>query len=394
MNIRQLKKLVNETVRAEQRKTMNNNRRKNSRNWNRLIESTTRKVLLQEGAAGSWDKSTDINGQGDALVDAMQNDADALFDVIKSATDWGAGALAGNDITDGESLLAKGKEIWGDDLGELKTRVDDLTTSLGNAGGFAKPEMPALEWDDRNHVQDALDSTAGNIGVDFTDDYKDGERNFANYVKAQGSENDEEEGEAGDSGDVNESVDIRRWNKLAGLLTEISNDERFPFPGPHNTFDGAGKVVGAKGSKKEDKPQKLPADLSNVKDGSPADLFLKKGKGTGDKITMEMDGKCKVEEMKPTQSNVLLAKSMLFALVQNAESNPEKKEMEAYLADIDGSKYILDGHHRWSGQFLRGNKGIEMTKLAVIPKPKGLDLKQFLTMLTVTGTALGRPTKK
>ena len=105
MNIRQLKKLVNETVRAEQRKTMNNNRRKNSRNWNRLIESTTRKVLLQEGAAGSWDKSTDINGQGDALVDAMQNDADALFDVIKSATDWGAGALAGNDITDGELSL-------------------------------------------------------------------------------------------------------------------------------------------------------------------------------------------------------------------------------------------------------------------------------------------------
>lgn len=394
MNIRQLKKLVNETVRAEQRKTRSSNRRKNSRNWNRLVEATTRKVLLQEGAAGSWDKSTDINGKGDALVDAMENDADTLLAVISSATHWAKKALKGNGITDGASLQAKAKEIWGDDLGELKTRVTDLTTKLGEAGGFAKPEMPALEWSDRNHVQDALDSTVGSLGVDFKEKYQDDEPNFKDYVEDQEEEKNSGDGEAGDSGDVNESVDLRRWSKLAGLLTEISNDERFPFPGKHTTFDGASPVVGADGSKDEGKPVALPADLGNVEDGSPADLFLKKGRGTGDQIKMDLKGKCKVEAMIPTQSNVLLAKSMLFALVQNAEENPEKREMEAYLADIDGGKYILDGHHRWSGQFLRGNKGIEMTKLAVIPKPEGMDLKIFLTMLTVMGTALGRPTKK
>lgn len=389
MNLRQLKRLVNETVRAEQRKARTP--RSSKRNWDRLVESTTRRVLLNEGAAGSWDKSTDINGQGDALIDALENDADTLLGVISSATGWAKGALEGNGITDGASLLEKAKEIWGEDLAELKTRVTDLTAALSNAGGFAKPEMPALEWGDRNHVQDALDSTTGNIGIDFKEDYKDGEKDFEAYLEDQQGG---EEGEAGDSGDVNEAVNLRRWSKLAGLLTEISNDERFPFPGPHNTFPGASKVTGAEGSKDEGKPQPLPSDLGNVEDGSPADHFLKKGMGTGDKIEMDMKGTCKVADMVPTQSNVLLAKSMLFALVQNAEDNEEKREMEAYLADIDGGKYILDGHHRWSGQFLRGNKDIQMTKLAIIPKPEGMDLQTFLTMLTVVGTALGRPTKK
>jgi len=395
MNIRQLRKLVNETVRAERKKNQRASSRRNNRNWSRLVESTTRKVLLNEGAAGSWSKTTDINGQGEALIDALENDADTLLQVIGSATGWAKKALKNNGITDGASLLEKSKEIWGEDLAELKTRVDGLTEKLDAAGGFPKPEMPALEWDDRNHVQDALDSTAGSLGVDYEDEYKDGIEDFGEYVKSkEGSSDSEEEGQAGDSGDMNESVDLRRWSQLAGLLTEIKDDKRFPFPGPQATMPGASPVVGAEGTDDEGKPQKLPDDLSNVEDGSPADLFLKKGKGTGDKITMDLEGTCAVSDMVPTQKNVLLAKSMLFALVQNAESNPEKKKMEAYLADIDGQQFILDGHHRWSGQWLRGNGDIQMTHLAVIPKPSSMDLQTFLTMLTVTGNALGRPTKK
>ena len=43
MNIRQLRKLVNETVRSEQRKS----KRRTQRNWSRLTENAVKRVLLE-----------------------------------------------------------------------------------------------------------------------------------------------------------------------------------------------------------------------------------------------------------------------------------------------------------------------------------------------------------
>ena len=51
MNIRQLRKLVNETVRSEQKKS----RRRTRRNWNHLTENTVRRVLLEADDDGLSD---------------------------------------------------------------------------------------------------------------------------------------------------------------------------------------------------------------------------------------------------------------------------------------------------------------------------------------------------
>ena len=46
MNLRQLRKLVNETVRSEQRKSRRG-RGRTSQRWNTLVENTTRRVLFE-----------------------------------------------------------------------------------------------------------------------------------------------------------------------------------------------------------------------------------------------------------------------------------------------------------------------------------------------------------
>ena len=341
---------------------------KRNTHWNRLVENTIKRVLQEEDEARagtappSFDAKTDINGKGQEIVDAILNHSQHMYDLLAGLKGWGKGALKDNGIVDGASLLAKAKEIYGDDLADLKKGVEAITTKLDNAGGFVKAEMPALEYGDANIVADALDADTGDLGVDFQDQYNT-TPDFEDYIS-----------------------ETRRWGKLAGLLTEINDDKRFPYPGDHQTFPGASKVG-------ED--AELTDDLSNVKKDSPADKFLKKGKGTGDKIEVSTEGGCTIGNMMPTQKNVKLVKSLLFAFTQDPAKDPTKAEMGAYLADAGGKeKYILDGHHRWSGQFLRGNLDQEMTKLVTIKKPSSLDMNEFLTMLTVLGTAMGRATKK
>ena len=88
--------------------------------------------------------------------------------------------------------------------------------------------------------------------------------------------------------------------------------------------------------------------------------------------------------MKPTQKNVKAAKSMLFALLDVGA------DMGGAFASSEGE--IIDGHHRWSGQWLRTGGNKDMTGVNIVDKGK-MNTKEFLTMLTAIGTALGRPTK-
>ena len=89
-------------------------------------------------------------------------------------------------------------------------------------------------------------------------------------------------------------------------------------------------------------------------------------------------------DMKPTQTNVKAAKSMLFALANIGQ------DMEGAFASSDGE--IIDGHHRWSGQWLRSGGDAQMANVHIIDKG-GMSTGEFLTMLTVVGNAMGRPTK-
>ena len=167
---------------------------------------------------------------------------------------------------------------------------------------------------------------------------------------------------------------FERWARLSGLqpLNEINQDPRFPFPGPAVTMQGA-PAVGAKD------------DIDEDQITGKAKSFLTKGLGTeGDSFRITAGQGLANSAMKPTQTNVKAAKSIFFAL------NNTGLDMGGAYVTTDGE--ILDGHHRWSGQHLRTGGSASHTGVNLIDKG-GMGTKEFLTMLTVIGNALGRPTK-
>ena len=333
-----------------------------------------KKALLSEHTIP--DKSADINDMdADAVWEIMTGDdteeAQALLDRIGSATGWGSGALKKAGIT-GETLKDKAEEVF-KDKATFAGRVSGMVSKLDAAEGFAKPEMPALEGGDADALQDAFDEK-GEYNVDIGSGFGGGTADFAAFAaEKMGDDPEKKEESSWHTGDVL----LERWGRLAGFvhpqpINEVEADKRFPFPGPGKVMPGAPNL-GADGA----------IDLGAV-DGA-AELFLKKGKGNdGDDIAISQNQPMKNGDMKPTQTNVKAAKSMLFALANIGQ------DMEGAFASSEGE--IIDGHHRWSGQWLRTGGDAQMTGVHIIDKA-GMSTKEFLTMLTVVGNAMGRPTK-
>lgn len=320
------------------------------------------------------DKSADINDMDAAAVwDIMTGDdveaAQGLIDRIGSATGWGGGALKKAGIT-GETIKDKAEEIFGD-KDTFAARVSGMIAKLDAAEGFEKAEMPALEGGDVAAVADAL-GEPGEFNIDIGDDFGGDTQDFKTYAAEELG--DEEVEEKNESSEKQGSLMTERWGKLAGLkpINEIESDPRFPFPGPDSVMPGAPNL-GDSGA----------ADLDAV--SGEAELFLKKGKGNdGDDLGVSQNQPMKNADMKPTQKNVKAAKSMLFALANIGQ------DMEGAFASSEGE--IIDGHHRWSGQWLRTGGDAQMTGVHIIDKG-GMSTPDFLTMLTVLGNAMGRPTK-
>lgn len=327
------------------------------------------------------DKNADINDMDAAAVwDIMTGDdveeAQALLDRIGSATGWGAGALKKAGVT-GETLKGEAEKIFGDKA-TFAGRVSGMVAKLGAAEGFAKPEMPALEGGDADALQDALDEE-GEFNVDIGSDFGGDTPDFEKYATEK---LEDEEAASGGKKEENAwrngDVLLERWMHLAGLahpqpLNEIESDPRFPFAGAGKVMPGAPNL-GDEGA----------IDLNKVT--GVAKAFLKKGKGNaGDDLEVTQNQSMKNSEMKPTQTNVKAAKSMLFALLDVGQ------DMEGAFASSEGE--IIDGHHRWSGQWLRTGGDANMTGVNVVDKG-GMSTPKFLTMLTVVGNAMGRPTKK
>lgn len=310
----------------------------------------------------------------------------AMKDVTKGKSkDWATGALKGNGVTDVASMKAAAEQIW-PSQDELATRIKDLSGMVNNATGFAKPEMPAFEKNDFDAIADALDANdGGDLAVDFEDAYRDNLQGFADYKKrletgedpsgnqvrrkAKGTLNAADEKEV-----KNESVS--RWSKLAGLplLNEINDDPRFPFSGKGEVMPGA-----------KDRGSSTDANYDHSATTGDAKKFLEKGDSTGDKTKVEKSQPAKNSNLKPTQTNIKAAKSLLFAFCNSG------LDFGGAYADNEG--HILDGHHRWSGQYLRTKGTAQHTNLHIIHRPAGQDVPTFLTMLTAIGQALGRPTK-
>jgi len=343
-----------------------------------IASLTIEKVFLREHTIPN--KEADINDMDasavwDIMTGESTEEAQALLDRIGGATSWGKGALSKKGIT-GETIKTKAEEIFGDKA-TFEKRVGEIITKLDAAEGFSKPEMPALEGGDVAALQDALDEE-GEFNVDIGADFGGDTSDFSEYAK---EELGDSEGSAVEKKEKKEEstwkkgdLILERWNKLAGLdlISEIESDPRFPFPGALKVMPGAPNL-GDSGQ----------IDLGKVT--GVAKAFLTKGKGNeGDDISITPNQNMKNSAMKPTQKNVKAAKSMLFALGDIGQ------DMEGAYASDQGE--IIDGHHRWSGQHLRTGGAADMLNVHIVDKA-GMSTPDFLTMLTVVGNAMGRPTK-
>ena len=113
---------------------------------------------------------------------------------------------------------------------------------------------------------------------------------------------------------------------------------------------------------------------SGEKDGDPKD----------DAAKFVKDPKIAASAAKPTQSNILIAKS-----IGMAANGVEGGNLGAYFST---DNEILDGHHRWAATMLN-NPGAEMGGFAAIDLKAMGGTKQALKHLTAIGNALGNRTK-
>ena len=364
----QLREIILETVQEVKHERR---QKRDAQYWGTIAEKAARGVSLNEHTIP--DKSADINDMdAGAVWDIMTGDdaeeAQSLLDRIGSATGWGSGALEKAGVT-AETLKDKAEEIF-KDKDTFSSRVSGMVAKLDAAEGFSKPEMPALEGGDLSALQDAFDEE-GEFNVDIGSDFGGGTASFTEYMEDVGGEEDKIREESIEN---KGPLMVERWRRIAGLepINDITADERFPFPGPAKTMAGAPKL-----------DADADIDLSAL-DGA-AKAFMTKGKGNaGDDINIQANQPMKNGKMKPTQTNVKAAKSMLFALANIGQ------DMGGAYASSEGE--IIDGHHRWSGQWLRSGGDAEMTNVNIIDKGD-MSTKEFLTMLTVVGNAMGRPTK-
>lgn len=84
------------------------------------------------------------------------------------------------------------------------------------------------------------------------------------------------------------------------------------------------------------------------------------------------DGEFDIGSAKPTQSNIWFFKSVLFSVSDTkfktsvgSLTNTAKKSpaLKVNYAEMNGTPYILDGHHRWSGQFAFGEPNHQLAGL-------------------------------
>jgi hypothetical protein len=145
--------------------------------------------------------------------------------------------------------------------------------------------------------------------------------------------------------------------------------------------------------KKEDvKPDfndpRFPTNL----DKSSGKDWLQRGKKDGaegdDDVVVLTGQSMKVGEMSPTQSNILIGKSLFFATVVVPTGNLDK--LDGFATDEANGSAILDGHHRWSGQYIANGPTKDLTGVITVASPA----ETAIPMLRSVGNALGNQQKE
>ena len=244
------------------------------------------------------------------------------------------------------------------DAATLQKRVEEVGASLPKSG-MKKSEMPALEDGDVETVADYLDDSDG-TGIELTPKYtiKGKEFNSWEELKAALGGGEEEQ----DAANRKDEAMLRRWMKMANL--NEANPAMYP------------------------KPDELKKGTKLAKAYLSAGTPAIDGKKGDDKAAVDPNGTVAATEMKPTQKNIQVAKSLMFAL-----SGGVPKFGGYVFGDKDGKYKILDGHHRWSGTYI-ANPNTTMTKVYKMTPPQGMDGNDFLKAVTALGNAIGRDQKK
>lgn len=144
MNLRQLRRLVNETVRSEQKKSI----KRSNRNWNRLTENAVRRVLLEGEDGLSSDKETQELQRSTSFEDVygsdVQNDKYGSTVADQMAADGTKGPdnkflKTGKGASDKVAAKRPGTPTAAKDLNPTQSEVK-LGKSLGFAVSFIHSE--------------------------------------------------------------------------------------------------------------------------------------------------------------------------------------------------------------------------------------------------------------
>lgn len=162
---------------------------------------------------------------------------------------------------------------------------------------------------------------------------------------------------------LSEAAVYSRWGKLAGILTE-----KLDPPAPNALTGGD--------------PESEKYLKSGLEDGDEKD----------DNVPFDRPGSVKASEAKPTQSNILIGKTLGFAVPKDCGGvGIEGGDLGAYAGT---GNEILDGHHRWAATMISNPDASMGTFMNIDLKGVGGgDSITGLKQLTAIGNALGNPTK-
>jgi hypothetical protein len=207
-------------------------------------------------------------------------------------------------------------------------------------------------------VADYLDDS-DNTAIELTPKYTVKGKEFASWEELKAALGGDEGVKA--AANRKDEAILRHWMKVANL--NEANPAMYPKPGELKKGSKLSKAYLSAGT-------------------APVD-----GKKGDDKAAVEPDGTAAVSDLKPTQKNIQVAKSLMFAL-----SGGVPKFGGYVFGDKDGKFKILDGHHRWSGTYI-ANPSTTMTKVYKMTPPQGMDGDDFLKAVTAMGNAMGRQQK-
>jgi hypothetical protein len=324
-----------------------------------LMENWRRFVNEQEEQAVALTKDTNIADvpAAELFRQASSGQETPLYKAILSATGWAPKVLKSPQQLK-QFVDAIGAEAFEQRVGKVVALISQAKTP--------KFDMPALEGGDADEVADALSDTEGSIGIDMTPEYSTQIEDFQQWYKALPDSIRQmyEAGKVPSMGQMQQAMQQTR---------QQVKEDKYPRFGK-GPFPGAATA-----------PPESEVSLKDIK--GPALAFLTKGmvdNSPGDSIKVDMSqGGVANSSMKPTQSNILAAKSLLLAL-----ANPKGvTDMGGAFITKDGS--ILDGHHRWSATLIATGGQGSHDNVHIVHAPAA----QVIPVLTTIGNALGRVQK-